>query len=63
MKFHKGGNRVFDFLLETSKVFCFGILKFQKFQFPSCYSGGLQICCVKFSQVRKQGVCLSSCEF
>ncbi len=28
VKFHKGGNRIFVFLLETSKVFCFGVLKF-----------------------------------
>jgi hypothetical protein len=28
VKFHKGGDGVFVFLLKTLKVFCFGILKF-----------------------------------
>jgi hypothetical protein len=38
----KGGDRVFDFLLKTLKVFYFGILKFQSFQFPSCHFGDLK---------------------
>ncbi len=41
VKFLKGGDRVFDFLLETLKVFCFGLLKFRSFQFCSCHFGGL----------------------
>jgi hypothetical protein len=41
VKFHKGGYKVFDFFLGTSKVFCFSILKFWSFQFSSCHFGGL----------------------
>jgi hypothetical protein len=41
--------------LETLKVFCFGILKFGKFQFFSCHFGGFKIFCVKFSQAKKWG--------
>ncbi len=63
VKFHKGGNRVFSFLLETSKVFCFGILKFRSFQFSSCHFGGLQFFGARFSQTRKRGYAPFSCEF